>query len=204
MLLAVATLLLQIGPALHPLPDATLVIVADTETASANSVQPDSSASGAKQDASGAGAAATLTAASLKSSDASARSLASVRLPDPPTPKPVEVISVQNSPSRRNWLILTVAQHSAAAFDAYSTRQAVTNGAVERDPFMHPFAGSPAMYITIQLVPVGLDFAARHMQRSEHPTLRRTWWIPQTAATGLFLFSGVHNLHVANSHPQLD
>jgi len=63
---------------------------------------------------------------------------------------------------------------------------------------MRPFAQSPAIYIAIQGAPVLLDYAARRMQRSPNSFFRRTWWVPQSASTGLFLFSGVHNLHVAN------
>jgi hypothetical protein len=92
-----------------------------------------------------------------------------------------------------------MAEHSAATFDAYSTRLAVSRGANEADPMMQPFAHSPAIYGAIQVGPLVLDYAARRMERSQHGFLRRTWWVPQTAATGLFLFSGAHNMSVANS-----
>jgi len=39
-------------------------------------------------------------------------------------------------PARREWLALAVAEHGAAAFDAYTTRQAISRGAVEEDPTM--------------------------------------------------------------------
>jgi hypothetical protein len=96
--------------------------------------------------------------------------------------------------------MLSLAQHSAAAFDAYSTREAVSRGAVEGDPMMRPFANSPAIYAAIQVGPAVLDFVARRMQRSHNNFLRHTWWLPQSASTGLFIFSGVHDLRVAN-HP---
>jgi hypothetical protein len=35
------------------------------------------------------------------------------------------------------------------------------------------------------------------MQRSQNNLLRRTWWVPQSVATVMFLFSGVHNFQVA-------
>jgi hypothetical protein len=113
----------------------------------------------------------------------------------------VRFVAVENMPSRRNWLILSFVQHSAAAFDAYSTRQAIAAGAREDDPFMRPFAHTPAIYVASQAGPVLLDFAARRMQRSRNPLLRRTWWFPQSASTGLFLLSGVHNLRVATHNP---
>ena len=139
-----------------------------------------------------------LTAVSLDSASQNSQSLSTIRVPsiEPATPK--KLIPVESLPSRRNWLILSIVQHSAATFDAYSTRQAVTSGAQEADPFMRPFAQSPAIYIAIQGAPVLLDYAARRMQRSPNSFFRRTWWVPQSASTGLFLFSGVHNLHVAN------
>ena len=96
--------------------------------------------------------------------------------------------------------MLSIAEHSAAAFDAYSTRQAISSGAHETDPMMRPFANSPGIYAAIQAGPVVLDYAARRMQRSQYQLLRRTWWLPQSASTGLFLFSGVHNLNLANRH----
>jgi hypothetical protein len=105
----------------------------------------------------------------------------------------------QATPSRRQWIALAIAEHAAATFDAISTRQAINRGAVEADPLMKPFAQSPAIYAAIQVAPVALDFAARRMQRSPNRFLHNTWWVPQSAATGMFIFSGVHNVHVANS-----
>lgn len=124
-------------------------------------------------------------------------SLSAIRVATPGA-KALRFIEPESLPSRRKWLALAAAEHAAAAFDAYSTRRAVNLGAVEADPMMRPFAQSPAIYAAIQVAPVALDFAARRMQRSQNGFLRRTWWLPQSAAAGMFLFSGVHNLHVAN------
>jgi hypothetical protein len=110
---------------------------------------------------------------------------------------PMSLIPADSAPSRRPWLILSAVQHSAAAFDAYSTRRAITRGAIETDPLLRPFAHSPAVYAAIQLGPVMLDIVARHMQRSRNNLWRRTWWVPQSASTSVFLFSGVHNLQFA-------
>jgi hypothetical protein len=95
---------------------------------------------------------------------------------------------------------LAVAEHGAAAFDAYTTRQAISRGAVEEDPTMRPFAHSPAIYAAIQVGPVLFDLLARHMQRSQYDFERRTWWLPQSVSTGVSIFSGVHNLSVVG-HP---
>jgi hypothetical protein len=104
---------------------------------------------------------------------------------------------VEEAPSRRKWIALSVAVHGAAAFDAYSTRQAIGRGAVEADPMMRPFANSPAIYAAIQVAPVALDFAARRMQHSHNVFVRRMWWLPQSGGAAIYLFSGVHNLGVA-------
>jgi hypothetical protein len=118
--------------------------------------------------------------------------------PAPPPAKPIQLIPVENVHPRPPWLILSAVQHGAAGFDAYSTRRAVRNGGVEMGPLMRPFAHSPAIYAAIQLGPAMLDVLARHMQRSQNSLLRRTWWVSQSASTGVFLFSGLHNLQVAN------
>jgi hypothetical protein len=121
-----------------------------------------------------------------------------IRIPDPKASKQIEIIQAEGYPTRRAWIALSVVQHGAAFLDAYSTRQAVSSGAVEADPMMRPFAGSPAIYGAIQAGPVLLDFFARRLQRSESPFVRRMWWLPQTMSTGAFLISGVHNLGVAH------
>ena len=54
------------------------------------------------------------------------------------------------------------------------------------------------MYAAIQVGPLLLDYTARKMQRSRNDVARKLWWAPQSAATVLFIASGVHNLHVAN------
>jgi hypothetical protein len=106
----------------------------------------------------------------------------------------------ESVPLRREWLALMVLEHGAAAFDAYSTREAISSGAKEEDPLMRPFAHSPAIYAAIQVGPVLLDVLARHMQRSQYDFVRRTWWVPQSVSTGVSIFSGVHNLNV-EEHP---
>ncbi|MBZ5503349.1 MAG: hypothetical protein LAN59_14145 [Acidobacteriia bacterium] len=69
---------------------------------------------------------------------------------------------------------------------------------MERNPFMRPFAGSPSIYAAIHVAPMGLDYVAIRMQRSQNSFLRHTWWLPQAASTGLFIFCGAHNLQVAH------
>lgn len=125
------------------------------------------------------------------------QALERMRLEQPRISKIGPVRPVEEAPSRRKWLALTIAEHSAATFDAFTTRQAIGRGAVEADPMMRPFAGSPIIYAAIQVAPLALDYAARRMQRSQNTPVREMWWLPQAGGTALFLFAGAHNLGVA-------
>jgi len=124
------------------------------------------------------------------------QSFSTVRIPETST-KENSFKEALSLPSRRQWFALALLQHGAAAFDAYSTRQAVGHGAVEDNPMLRPFAGSPAIYAATQVAPLLFDLMARHMQRSEYPLVRRLRWMPQTLSAGLSIFSGVHNLNLA-------
>ncbi len=128
---------------------------------------------------------------------AMAQSTQSLSTVEAPATLPADVKPVEEYPSRRKWIALSIVQHGAAFFDSYSTRQAIGNGAVEEDPLMRPFANSPAIYAAIQVGPVIFDYAARKMQRSESNFIRHMWWVPQSTSTAMYLFSGVHNMHVA-------
>ena len=124
--------------------------------------------------------------------------LSTIRLPDAQPAKPVPIIGARSLPSRKSWVMLSLAQHGAATFDAYATRRAVASGATESNPLLRPFAGSPSMYAAIQVGPLALDYLASRMQRSQNRFLRRMWWLPQGASTSLFIIAGVHNLHLAH------
>jgi hypothetical protein len=139
--------------------------------------------------------AAGMTAISLTDRDTT-QPLSSVRVPEPAPMKPVKVYTAEKPRMSRCWLALTMVQHGAATFDAYSTRQAIGRGAVEDDPLMRPFAHSGAIYAAIQVGPLLLDYVARRMQHSEYGMVRRVWFVPQTASTVGFVLSGAHNLNV--------
>lgn len=203
MVFAVAVLLFQFGPVVQPLPDVALgSAVTSVKTASSDALpsQPKPSSGASAPSESPASAPGALTTVAFETASRNSQSLSTIRLPDSGPAKPVRVLAAETYPSRRSWLLLSIAQHSAATFDAYSTRQAVGTGATELDPLMRPFAHSPGIYATIQIGPAVLDFAARRMQRSQNSLMRRTWWLPQTASTGIFLFSGAHNMSIANRH----
>lgn len=101
--------------------------------------------------------------------------------------------------NKRLWLALSAAQHSAAGFDAWSTRRSIQSGnGHEANPLVAPFANSAAVYPALQIVPLGFDFLARRMIRSSHRPIRQMWWLPQAACTSISVWSGIHNLNIAN------
>ena len=201
MAFATVALLLHLAVAAPAAPDATAQPSPSTTTSSDPfTAQPKAQPGVTNAAGSSETGSATLTAAKFESGSQNSQSLSTIRVPPIQPGTQSKVIMVESTPPRRNWLILSIAMHSAAAFDAYSTRQAISSGAQETDPMMRPFAHSPGIYAAIQAGPVVLDYAARRMQRSQYGLLRRTWWLPQTASTGLFLLSGVHNLNLINRH----
>ncbi len=100
-------------------------------------------------------------------------------------------------PSRRLWLTLTIAQHGAATFDAWSTRRVISSGqGQERNPLLRPFAGNESLYAAIQAGPTVLDYVGRRMMKSQHGWARHAWWLPQALGSAVSIASGVHNLGV--------
>jgi hypothetical protein len=98
---------------------------------------------------------------------------------------------------KRLWLGLAIAQHSAAAFDAWSTRRAITRGgAQELNPLLKPFANNGSIYAATQVAPVLLDLLGRRMMTSRNSVLRHTWWLPQVLGTAASIAGGAHNLGV--------
>jgi hypothetical protein len=108
--------------------------------------------------------------------------------------KPAITESYETSRKRKIWYTLMVLDHSTAAFDAWTTRRAISGGyGVEGDPLQKPFATSGAIYATTQVTPVVMDFLAHRMMRSEHPLMRKMWWVPQAASAGMSFGAGIHN-----------
>jgi hypothetical protein len=126
-----------------------------------------------------------------------AQSYIRIAIPKADAIRPLRPIAAESMPSRRRWLMLAVALHSAAAFDAYTTRRSVESGNLETNRFLRPFAGSPAIYVAIQGSPLVMDFAAYKMQRSDNRVVRHLWWLPQSAGTALSLISSAYNLSIS-------
>jgi len=191
MICVIAALLFHFGPA--------------TDTPAAKDVTRvvTSIATSSAQPSAAAGASASLSMGATNGSNVSlaettaTQPFSTLRLPDPAPARPVRVIAAETTPPRKAWLLLSFAQHGAAAFDAYSTRQAISGGAHEDDPLLRPFAHSSAIYLVSQISPAILDYAARRMQRSQLTVLRRSWWLPQSASTALSVAAGTHNLAIS-------
>lgn len=103
--------------------------------------------------------------------------------------------AVPDHRTRKIWLGLSIAEHSGAAFDAWTTRRVLSqDNAHELDPFLRPFAGNASLYGAIQVGPTIFDLLSRRMMTSKHEWLRRNWWILQAASATVSFFSGAHNL----------
>ena len=108
--------------------------------------------------------------------------------------KPAIHGTYETARQRKIWYGLVAASSGAAAFDAWTTRRAVSgNYGVEGDPLLRPFAHSNAIYAATQVSPVVMDYLGHRMMTSNHPWMRKLWWVPQTAGMGFSLGAGIHN-----------
>jgi hypothetical protein len=111
------------------------------------------------------------------------------------------VRAVSDRWQKREWLALSIAAHSAAGFDAWTTRKVLSSvpNSQESNPLLRPFAGNASMYVAVQVAPTILDYLSRRMMNSRHDVLRNTWWLPQAVSAVVSVASGVHNLGVYRS-----
>ena len=115
----------------------------------------------------------------------------------PEAPRPALSGWRESSTRRHEWYGMAVAAHGAAAFDAWSTRRAISAGAgAESNPLLRPFANSGAVYAATQVCPAFMDFLGRRMMRSPNPWMRKMWWVPQSAGMAMSLAAGVHNIRI--------
>jgi hypothetical protein len=116
-------------------------------------------------------------------------------MPAKPMTVSVAELAAEGRHNQRIWRELTIASHSAATFDAWSTRHAITTtGAQEMNPLLKPFAGNASLYAAIQVGPALMDYVGRKMMYSRHNWVRHMWWVPQSASFASSLFCGAHNL----------
>jgi hypothetical protein len=113
--------------------------------------------------------------------------------------RPVITRPRETSGQRKMWYALTIAGSSGAAFDAWSTKRAVVGGyGQESNPFLRPFASSNAIYAATQVSPAFMDFLGKRMMVSQNRWVRKIWWLPQVAGTGMSFVSGAHNVGVVH------
>jgi hypothetical protein len=111
--------------------------------------------------------------------------------------KPAYVKIGETPRQRKVWYTLVATGHGAAAFDAYSTRRAISQGyGQEGNPLLRPFSHSGAFYAATQVSPAVMDYIGKRMMVSPNPWIRKLWWLPQAAGTGISMGAGVHNMNV--------
>lgn len=171
------------------------VSVSDAPAAAADSAKPDSTSSTTLSAALPTAPTPKLTAENSESSSAEAI------LPNPaikPANSPkaaIRGIRYDTPKQKAAWIGLSVAGHGAAAFDAYSTRQAISGGyGTESNPLLRPFAHSGAIYVATQVSPTVMDYLGHKMMTNRRPWVRKIWWVPQTAGAGFSIAAGAHNL----------
>lgn len=100
---------------------------------------------------------------------------------------------------RKEWYALTIASSGAAAFDAWSTRRAISGGwGTEANPLLRPFSHSNAIYAATQVSPLVMDFIGRKMMTSRHLMLRRLWWLPQSLGMTTSVMAGINNVTIVH------
>ena len=113
--------------------------------------------------------------------------------------KPVLARPRETPRQRKMWYGLMAAGHTGAAFDAWSTRRAISSGyGQESNPFLKPLANSNAIYAATQVSPAFMDFLGKRMMVNQNRWVRRLWWVPQAAGAGFSFAAGAHNIGVAH------
>ena len=138
---------------------------------------------------------ATLPDAPIAKSEATVESSSSAIQPfSSAAIKPIMERPLPTPRQQKLWYTFMAVGHSATAFDAYSTRRAVSgNYGTESNPLLRPFSHSSAIYAATQVSPAVMDYVGRRMMTSSHSTLRRFWWVPQVAGAGFSFSAGIHN-----------
>jgi len=103
----------------------------------------------------------------------------------------------ETSRQRKLWYALSFTGASAASMDAWSTRRAITRGVgVEGNPMLRPFSHSGVLYAATQVSPLVMDFIGKRMMASQHPLLRKVWWLPQAVGSSVSISAAVHNVRM--------
>lgn len=189
------------------LPQAMPAVVSDSpsapapvvETAKTDTAKSDSSTSSSLPAAPVAKIPADNAATNGESSSLSAEAILSGAAIQPANPPKPALRGVRYETPRQKvaWIGLSIMGHGTAAFDAYSTRQAVSGGfGREANPLLRPFAHSGAIYTATQVSPTLMDFLGHKMMKSRSPLIRKMWWVPQATGAGLSFAAGMHNMSI--------
>jgi len=112
---------------------------------------------------------------------------------------PVRPRTIETPRQRKMWYGLMAVSHAGAAFDAWSTRRAISGGyGQEANPFLKPFANSNAIYAATQVSPAVMDYIGKRMMTSQNVAIRKLWWLPQVLGTGMSFAAGAHNVGVVH------
>jgi hypothetical protein len=103
----------------------------------------------------------------------------------------------ETSRQRKLWYALSFTGAGAASLDAWSTRRAFSRGyGVEGNPMLRPFSHSGALYAATQVSPLVMDFIGKRMIVSQHPLLRKVWWMPQVVGSAISVGAAIHNIRI--------
>jgi hypothetical protein len=193
--MVLATLLLVCS---IPQMDDTAKVVA-ASNAEQHAVSAVNSPSDAKDSKDSTGAAALPVAPEPKvKADADPAALRPAGQPFQPV-RPVLGRPYETPRQRKTWYALTIIGSSGAAFDAWSTRRAISGGyGQEANPFLRPFANSNALYAATQVSPALMDFIGKRLMVNEHRWVRKIWWLPQTAGASFSFVAAAHNVSVVH------
>jgi hypothetical protein len=172
---------------------------AAVETAKTDAAKSDSASRSALPTAPAPKVAADNAAVNGESSSFSAEVIqpaAPIQPANPPKPA-LRGVRYETPRQKVAWIGLSVLGHGTAAFDAYSTRKAISGGyGTEANPLMRPFAHSNAIYAATQVSPTVMDFLGHKMMKSRSPLIRKMWWVPQATGAGLSFAAGMHNMSI--------
>jgi len=61
---------------------------------------------------------------------------------------------------------------------------------------LRPFSHSGVLYAATQVSPLVMDFIGKRMMISQHPLLRKVWWLPQAVGSSVSISAAVHNVRM--------
>jgi hypothetical protein len=152
---------------------------------------------------------APVDAQRLAAPESSPDQLAPEVLPDKPTPlvqpdEPAPMVQSKTPAPRGNLFtrpfydthvtILAEIDAGAAIWDDLASRRVIERGGFERNPLMRPFVHTPGTLAVETISEVWVvAFLGDRMKHSDHPLLRKTWWLPQALNISAKLYGGINS-----------